>query len=213
VTRFNTDRRAVAYHRGVQPLPPRPWKAPQRKFRGQAKYFRQVLRHAEAFRVDVDPQCWWDFWHYHADWEGWGNLGWRYRLEHLRALAVVFRRVLEASPSIPVPVQAWISLDLDDARDDAVFIHSPNPNRPDFPFYPDAPAREALKGLSGEGARATTASCTWGVGTLDATFAALLPERRLRVGRCSWPGENDDCVPCVRTAYVVYSPDAGVPLE
>jgi hypothetical protein len=142
--------------------------------------------------LDLDPPCWWDFWHYHADWPGWGNLGWRYRLEHLRALTVVFRKVLEASPSIPVPFQTWMSLDVDDAGYDGVFVHTPNPNRSNFPFKPDA---------------------TWGVGALDETMAALLPGLRLRTARCTWVGEDGDGAPSVSTTYLVYSPDTGVPLE
>jgi hypothetical protein len=176
----------------VQPLTPRPWKAQQRKVRGKRKYFRQVLRDAEAFHVDVDPPCWWDFWHYHADWPGLGNLGWRYRFEHLRALAVVFSKVLEASRTIPVPFQTWISLDVGDAGNDAVFIHSPNPNESNFPFKPDA---------------------TWGLAALDETMAALLPGLRLRVGRLVWPGQDGNGAPCMFTSYLIYSPDTGVPLE
>lgn len=203
----------AGYPAGVKPFRTRPWKAPRRKFRGKRKYFRRVLRDAEAFRVDLDPPFWWDFWHYHADWRGWGNLGWKYRLEHLRALTIVFRKVLEASPSIPVPFQTWIYLYPADAGQDGVYIHTPNPNRANFPFNLNAAAREAQERLSGDAARADSATCIWADAALDETWAALLPGLRLRVARCSWPGEDDDGAPCVETDYYVYSPDAGVPLE
>jgi hypothetical protein len=182
---------AAGYHGGVQPLSPRPWKAPQRKFRGKRKYFRQVLRQAGAFRLDVDPP-WWDFWHHHADWPGWGNLSWKCRLAHLRALAIVFHKVLEASPRIPLPFQTWILLNVDDAGYDGVYVHSHNPNHSNFPFKPEA---------------------TWGVGALDETMAALLPSLRLRTARCTWVGQDDEGAPSVTTTYLVYSPDTGVPLE
>jgi hypothetical protein len=207
------DRSVYAkYPAGVKPLRPRPWKAPRSKFRGKRKYFRKVARRAEAFRVDLNPPCWWDFWHYHADWPGWGNLGWRYRLEHLRALAVVFRRVLEASPSIPVPFQTYIFVYARDAGQDGVYIHSPNPNEPNFPLNVAA-AMRSWELVNGDAAGNESATCIWADAALDETWAALLPGLRLRVARTSWPGKDEEGAPCVETAYYVYSPDAGVPLE
>ena len=64
-------------------LPIHPELAPRGRFRGQRRYFRGVHRRAAAFHPDPHPGAWWNFWHYHADWPGWGNRGWRYRREHL----------------------------------------------------------------------------------------------------------------------------------
>src|SRR6478735_4039016 len=64
---------------------------PKRRLRGQRRYIRGVQRRAASFNVDLRPDAWWDLWHYHADWDGWGNRGWSLRCAHLRALATVFQ--------------------------------------------------------------------------------------------------------------------------
>jgi hypothetical protein len=180
----------------LKALPADPSKAPRRKFRGKRRYFRKVLREAEAFQLDTTPGCWWEFWHYHADWRGWGNRRWAYRREHFRALAVVFRKVVDASASIPVPFQTWISIEVGDAGMDGVFVHSVNPNRDSFPCRI-------------EGA-------IWaGSGPLHDEWSALLPGLRLRVGRSSFvrPDEGDGGGPENVETYCVYSPYVGVSLE
>ncbi len=106
--------------------------APLRKFRGKKRHFRKMLRKAGDFELHESP--WWNYWHYHADWEGWGNLRWAYRREGLRALALVFRRIAQRPPA--EPFQLWICLDGADAGQDAVYLHSPNPHSP-FPFHPE----------------------------------------------------------------------------
>lgn len=89
-----------------------------------------MLRKAGEFELHESP--WWNYWHYHADWEGWGNLRWTYRREGLRALALVFRRIAQKPPT--EPFQLWIRLDDSDAGQDAVYLLSPNPHSP-FPLH------------------------------------------------------------------------------
>ncbi|MBI2894135.1 MAG: hypothetical protein HYY06_11340 [Deltaproteobacteria bacterium] len=151
-----------------------------------------MLREAEAFRVRVGPGSWWDLWHYHADWPGWGNVRWSYRLAHLRALAIVFRKVIDAMASIPTPFQTWVLLDVDDAGQDAVYIHSPNPNGSPFPL--------------------PTGGVWESAGIVHELMTVLLPGLELRVNRRSWRVEDEDGSR-LRTAYLVYSPVAGTPLE
>ncbi len=109
--------------------------APRRKFRGKRRYFRGVLAEAEAFQVVADPGSWWDLWHYHADWPGWGNLRWQYRRNHLEALALVFRRVARLVQDELPQAQAWILLSGRDAGEDAVYLHTPSPSGSPFPVH------------------------------------------------------------------------------
>jgi hypothetical protein len=178
----------------VQLLPLRPWNAPRHRFRGKKKYFRRVLRDAEVFRLATGPGCWWDHWHQHVDWPGWGNLSRKYRLAHVRALAIIFRKVVEATLEHPTPFQAWIFLDDDDAGQDAVYVHSPNPNSSNFPFRPDA---------------------TWAADEdpLHEMMTALLPGLSLRIGRCTGRTQDDERGPREYTLFFVYSPGVGVALE
>ncbi|HUQ02473.1 MAG TPA: hypothetical protein VM261_08260 [Kofleriaceae bacterium] len=108
----------------------------RRRFRGRKRYFRGVHRDAAAFQLDITPDAWWDLWHYHADWPGWGNLRWRYRVEHLRALARVFQTIADARARFATPFQLWILVSGDDAGEDAVYLHTPNANETPFPFAP-----------------------------------------------------------------------------
>jgi hypothetical protein len=166
--------------------------APMRKFRGKRRYFEGVDRQALAFRLRIEPDAWWDLWHYHADWPGWGNRRWKYRLRHLRALAVVFEKIAELAPSMGRPFQLWISINGEDAGQDATFLHSPNPNGTPFPL------RLEQVVWSDEGPR-------------GAALARLLPGHRLRFGRTSWVDPDD---PARRlSSWLVCSPEIGVPLE
>ena len=95
-----------------------------------------MQRNAESFELEVGAASWWDHWHYHADWPGWGNLRWRYRRAHLRALCAVFEKIADARDRFPVKFQTWILLDGEDAGQDATFLHTPNANGTPFPFVP-----------------------------------------------------------------------------
>jgi hypothetical protein len=110
--------------------------APRKRFRGRRRYFRRVHREASAFELEVTGDAWWDLWHYHADWPGWGNLRGRYRREHLRALCRVFQTIALARERFATPFQLWIMLSGDDAGMDATYLHTPNANDTPFPFTP-----------------------------------------------------------------------------
>jgi hypothetical protein len=115
-------------------MPPHPERAPRRAFREQRRYFRRVHRLAAAWSPVIEPAAWWQAWHYHADWPGWGNRRHRWRREHLRALCRVFRTIVDARDRFATPFQAWIQLDHDDAGQDATFLHTPNPHATPFPL-------------------------------------------------------------------------------
>ncbi|MGE0323710.1 MAG: hypothetical protein AB7K71_02415 [Polyangiaceae bacterium] len=109
-------------------------RAPRGKLRGKRAYFRRVARRAEEVLVAPGAGQWWDLWHYHADWSGWGNRGWRWREPHLRALCRVLRRITAAQSAFTTPFQSWILVDGSDAGQDATFLHTPNPNADNFPL-------------------------------------------------------------------------------
>ena len=107
--------------------------APRRRFRGQARYYRALS--AEIDDALPDPTEWFDLWHYHADWDGYGNLSARHRSAHLRAHAAFFRRAAEALAVRTEPFQLWLYLSASDAGTDAVYIHTSNPNGTRFPVH------------------------------------------------------------------------------
>ena len=148
---------------------------------------------AESFRIEATPEAWWDLWHYHSDWPGWGNRRWRYRSEHIRALATVFTKIIQRADAFATPFQAWIYLSGRDAGEDATYLHTPNGNKTPFPV--------ALAG-----------DINWGHQPLLRLFSRLLPNLPLRVGESKIFDQYAE-PPRVVTSFFIYSPGVGVPLE
>ena len=167
-------------------------RAPVGKFRGKRRYFGQVQAQAAAFELYAGPDAWWDLWHYHADWPGWGNRQWKYRAAHLRALATVFRHAAGRAPLVGRPFQAWILLSGRDAGEDGVYLHSPNPNGTPFPVR-------------------LSATTTAGDSRLQTFFARLLPEFDLCVLRARSFDEFAE-PPGERSTFFVYATEVGEPI-
>lgn len=166
---------------------------PRRRFRGKRRYFRRVLRDAASFRIDHGADHWWDLWHYHADWPGWGNVRWRYRREHLRALANVFIRISQTAENFTTPFQVWIYLSGRSAGEDATYLHTPNANKTPFPVV-----------IAGD--------IDWEHQAFLSLFRELLPNLPLRIGEARIFDEYAE-PPRVTTSFFIYSPSVGVPLE
>ncbi|MBB4634618.1 hypothetical protein [Longimicrobium terrae] len=104
---------------------------PQRKMRGRRRYYRKIMR--EATRVAVSESDWYYRMHWHVDWPGLGNVSWRDRRSHLEALFVMFRDILGKTAGWTTPHECWLQIDALDSSQDAVYLHTPNPYRDDFP--------------------------------------------------------------------------------
>ena len=104
---------------------------PRGKVRGRRRRYRAL--HRDAARFAVQPMGWYDFMHWHVDWDGIGNLRWRERREHLRALFTMFGRLLVETAEWATPHQVWLQIDAYDGSQDAVYLHTPNPNADNFP--------------------------------------------------------------------------------
>ena len=158
----------------------------RRKIRGQKQYYRRIMQKAQEFAPDLAPAHWYDYWHYHADWPGYGNLSWKHRKAHLAAYCEVFRTFVRLTASYSLPFQLWLYLDVEDSGQDAVYFHTPNPNGDGnhFPWKPTI--------------------AQWGVPALEQYLADILmmPVRagvqKYADGSCS---------------YYIYSPKHGEPLE
>ena len=104
---------------------------PRRRIRGRRRYYRALRREAERFAVI--PSGWYDYMHWHGDWPGLGNLRWKERRAHLSALFTMFHRLLAATRNWATPHQAWLQIDAFDSSQDAVYLHTANPNTDNFP--------------------------------------------------------------------------------
>lgn len=110
---------------------------PRKRFRHARRYYRRLRRRAEAFELSR-PGGWYDMWHTHPDWRGDGNRGGRHRRRHLEAGFIMSERALRQAAATGRPMQVFMSIMVRDAAQDAVWVHTPNPNRDNFPFtFPD----------------------------------------------------------------------------
>ncbi|MDJ1502488.1 hypothetical protein [Xanthocytophaga agilis] len=80
---------------------------------------------------------WFDFWHTHVDWKRKGNQSWKARLPYLKELIDSFHYLKDALKMYPKDYQLWILIDEKDSGEDAVYIHSENPNQDNFPLTVD----------------------------------------------------------------------------
>ena len=101
------------------------------KLRGARRYYKAIRDKAERFEI---PRLgtWYDLWHTHIDWRGLpGN---RHSRDHLAALFTVLHRVEKQAETLDRLHQVWAVIDTSDAAQDAVYLHTPNPNKDNFPF-------------------------------------------------------------------------------
>jgi hypothetical protein len=109
-----------------------------RKFRGKKRYYRNLARESDNFRLALGgPNDWYDFWHEHFDWKGRGNQSGRERNEHLSALFNAYKNVLEQLKTYQSPHQVWLSISKLDSSQDGLCFHTPNPNSENFPYLYD----------------------------------------------------------------------------
>lgn len=107
-----------------------------KKKRGLRRYFRNLgsCFFVESLDFSGGNQSWFDLYHIHVDGTGFGNKSWRSRKQHLDALFRIAGRVEAKLANLPVEFQYWIQVSECDSSEDAVYIHTANPNGTEFPI-------------------------------------------------------------------------------
>ena len=95
------------------------------KFRGKRRYFRNLYKRANTFRVPNSP--WFSLWHYHVDWYGWSTISGRSKRQHEEALMILLENVANQMEGSKIPYQVWAQIYSIESENNAVFIHTPNP--------------------------------------------------------------------------------------
>jgi hypothetical protein len=144
-----------SYHRNAR-LP---------KARGVLRQANAILDRAKVRSVQFAPDDWFSFSHEHLDWNGIGDLGSKIRRRTIEAHCHLFRTYALAASKWSHPFQLWLSLGRKDAAQDAVYLHSPNPDTA-FPESFD--------------------DVEWGISELELLVSAVLPEFEVVAGRRSW---------------------------
>ncbi|MCM3363705.1 hypothetical protein ACTNDN_06400 [Niallia sp. HCP3S3_B10] len=155
-----------------------------KKFRGKKRYFRNLWRdlNAEQYDLDFSQDAWFDAWHTHLDFYGYGNHSGKIRREHIKAHIFLYNSLLEKLSTFDKPYQSWIGLVEEEAGLDAVYIHSPNPNDDNFPIK--------IENLNWE--------CT-----IPHDFKDLINRKDFNVGHYKWESDN---------YYIIQSKDMGIKL-
>ncbi len=83
---------------------------------------------------------WFDLWHTHSDWNGAGNRDPESRRVCLRALFSLWADAELLAEPLSCSWQSWLVIDPEDSGQDAVYLHTPNPNRDNFPYAFDGVA-------------------------------------------------------------------------
>lgn len=96
-------------------------------------YYRRLRRRSDNFRVDLAAKVWCDLWHTHFDWKGFGDLGWVHRRRHLNALLRALAHARTELAVASVPHQLFALVHPGSSADDALYVHTPNPNGTEFP--------------------------------------------------------------------------------
>jgi hypothetical protein len=89
------------------------------------------------YQLDLGPEAWFDLWHVHARWEGDEEPEWKEREPLLHELFSGYQLLAERLQHFPKAFQLWLYLDAPQGHNDAIYLHSPNPNRNNFslPFH------------------------------------------------------------------------------
>lgn len=104
-----------------------------KKLRGVSRYVRRLNSTANSFSVKLTDDNWFDLWHYHFDWHGYGRRDWALRQLHLKALFVAFERVLSQVQESGARLQVFVSIaPMPHADQDALYVHGQNPNGTPF---------------------------------------------------------------------------------
>jgi hypothetical protein len=99
-----------------------------------SRYYFDLKRKTNSFKVELGAKQWCDLWHQHFDWKGFGDTGWLHRRRHLSALLVALSRARQELTNAGIPYQVFASVHPNDSGSDAIYVHTENPNGTPFPI-------------------------------------------------------------------------------
>ena len=109
-----------------------------KKHRGLKRYYKNLATENDldkATWLDFEsPETWFDNWHLHFDWKGYGNDSFKRRKPHLDKLFRHFDLLVDKTKQLKTEFQLYAILLDFDSYSDALFLHTPNPNNSQFPF-------------------------------------------------------------------------------
>ena len=107
-----------------------------KKLRGKKRFFN--LCRKKIYALNLNFSSWFDYWHTHIDWEGYGNHKGKYFNEFVSILLGAISLYQEKLSKNHKEFQCFGILDLLDSGSTAIYIHTPNPNSDNFPIKFDS---------------------------------------------------------------------------
>ncbi len=112
-----------------------------KRHRGLRRYYRNLSIQNDFDKISCldfkTPDTWFDNWHIHFDWHGYGNNSFKRRKPHLDKLFRHFDFLVDSIKKLKTDFQLYTILLDFDSYSDALFLHTPNPNNSQFPFTID----------------------------------------------------------------------------
>lgn len=97
------------------------------------RYWTDMERKGCRSLASLDFGSWFDLWHTHFDWKGRGNRCRENRQAEIKVGYALLKATEALLANAPIKIQTWLAV-CPDSLDDAVYIHSENPNGTAFPY-------------------------------------------------------------------------------
>lgn len=94
--------------------------------------FQQLQMSADSFSLDLSEESWFELMHWHPDIYGTGNASPEARGSCARLAKQYLATAMKALRGWSKPSQCWCLLDPFDSGQDSIYVHTENPNRPNF---------------------------------------------------------------------------------
>ncbi|MED4285380.1 hypothetical protein P4679_25995 [Priestia megaterium] len=104
-----------------------------KKIRGKRRYFRELWETVKSIKINPDNKEGYNYKHFHLDFYGYGNYSVKMRKEHITAHIELCKRLREQLSGHINSFQCWVTIDMDDASADAVYLHTENSTGNPFP--------------------------------------------------------------------------------
>lgn len=119
-----------------------------KKHRGLRRYYKTLATVNDFDKITWldfnDDNTWFDNWHLHFDWHGYGNTSFKRRKPHLDKLFRHFDLLEEKTRALKIDFQLYAVLYEWSSYDDALFLHTANPNGSEFPLELENPIKDNI---------------------------------------------------------------------
>lgn len=109
-----------------------------KRHRGLSRYYKKLETENDFDKMTWlnfnNSETWFDNWHLHFDWNGYGNNSFKRRKPHLDKLFRHFGMLVDSTKRLKKDFQLYSILLDYNSYSDALFLRTPNPNNSQFPF-------------------------------------------------------------------------------